>query len=114
MLLELSKFLRSSARRILPEARGTTINNGQTMIPVRVIRAPGYAQHFEKKAERYTSKRFRRITFVKSNSRRPYGQIRHFSARALGLLLGFLYDRMECPEHSDSIGKLLEPSELVL
>ena len=47
-------------------------------------------------------------------SRRPYGQIRHFSAGALGLLLGFLYDRMECPEHSDSIGKLLEPSELVL
>ena len=49
-----------------------------------------------------------------SYSRRPYGQIRHFSAGALGLLLGFLYDRMECPEHSDSIGKLLEPSELVL
>ena len=47
-------------------------------------------------------------------SRRPYGQIRHFSAGALGLLLGFLYDRMECPEHSDSIGDLLEPPELVL
>ena len=47
-------------------------------------------------------------------SRRRYGQNRHFSAGALGLLLGFLYDRMECPEHSDSIGDLLEPPELVL
>ena len=55
-----------------------------------------------------------RDNFRSAYSRRPYGQIRHFSDRALGLLLGFLYDRMECPEHSDSIGKLLEPSELVL
>ena len=42
-------------------------------------------------------------------SRGCYGQKFYFSVRALWFLLGFLYDRMGCPEHSDGMGNLLEP-----